>query len=58
LDSVEAALALLIEDSVEMRLIQAVRSVPLESRMSLVELAEQMAALRVGRKAKTAEVAA
>ena len=50
LDSVTTATALLIEDHFEMRLIRAVRSVSLESRMSLLELAEQLATLRLGRK--------
>lgn len=54
LDTVATAVAFLVEDAVEMRLIQAVRSVPLDSRMSLVELAEQLVALRFGRRARTA----
>ena len=52
LDSVTTATALLIEDHFEMRLIHAVRNVSLESRMPLLELAEQLAGLRLGRKAR------
>ena len=55
LDSVETAFAVLIEDELEMRMIQAIRSVPLDSRMSLLELAEQLVALRLGRKQRLVE---
>ena len=55
LDSVETAFAVLIEDELEMRMIQALRSIPLDSRMSLLELAEQLVTLRMGRKPRLAE---
>jgi transcriptional regulator with XRE-family HTH domain len=58
LDSVETAFAVLIEDQLEVRMIQAIRSIPLDSRMSLLELAEQLVALRLGRKARVMELAA
>lgn len=48
-ESVAAAHALLIEDTLEMRLIDAFRSVTVESRLTLVEISEQLAAQRVGR---------
>jgi transcriptional regulator with XRE-family HTH domain len=56
LDTVATALAILVEDGMELRLIQAVRNISLDSRLSLVELAEQLAALRSGRKARPAEM--
>lgn len=49
LDSVAAADALLIEDPLELRLVQAFRDTPLRSRAPLVEIAEQLAALRTGK---------
>lgn len=52
LDSVSAARALLIEDDLEMRMIQAFRSISLDSKVSLVEIGEQIAALRTGRSSK------
>ena len=50
LDSVAAAEALLIEDPIELRLILAFRDAPTRSRAPLVEVVEQLASLRTGRK--------
>lgn len=50
LDSVAAADALLIEDPIEVRLIQAFRDAPARSRAPLVEVIEQLATLRTGRR--------
>ncbi|WP_181952584.1 helix-turn-helix transcriptional regulator [Vulcaniibacterium gelatinicum] len=49
LDSVAAAEALLVEDSLEMRLVRAFRDAPPPARIALVEIVEQLAALRTGR---------
>lgn len=49
LDAISAADALLVEDRLEVRMIAAMRCVSLESRVSLVEIAEQIAKLRTGR---------
>lgn len=49
LDSTPAAEALLVEESIELRLIRAFRDVPMPSRVALVELAEQLAVQRIGR---------
>lgn len=49
LDSVATADALLIEDALEMRLIQAFREAPARARVSLVEVVEHLAEQRVGR---------
>ena len=51
LDSVAAADALLIEDPIELRLILAFRDAPTRSRAPLVEVIEQLASLRTGRRA-------
>ena len=51
LDSVAAADALLIEDPIELRLIHAFRDAPARSRAPLVEVVEQLASLRTGRRA-------
>lgn len=51
LDSVAAADALLVEDPLELRLILAFRDAPVRSRAPLVEVVEQLASLRTGRKA-------
>lgn len=53
LDSVQAAHALLVDDDLEMRFLKAFREVAVESRISLVEIAEQIASLRVGRPRKS-----
>jgi transcriptional regulator with XRE-family HTH domain len=50
LDSVAAAEALLVEDPLELRLLLAFRDAPLRSRAPLVEVVEQLAELRTGRK--------
>lgn len=49
MDSVAAADALLIDDPLELRLIAAFRDASARARAPLVELAEQLAAHRVGR---------
>lgn len=50
LDSVAAADALLVEDPLEQRLILAFREAPTRSRAPLVEVVEQLASLRTGKK--------
>ncbi len=47
--SVAAAEALLVDDPLEMRLLLAFRDAPARGRMALVELAEELAHLRLGR---------
>ena len=49
LDSIPAADALLVEESIELRLVRAFREIPIPSRIALVEIAEQLAAQRTGR---------
>ena len=49
LDAISAADAVLVEDRLEVRMVAAMRCVSLESRVSLVEIAEQIAKLRTGR---------
>lgn len=49
LDSIPAADALLIDDSLEMRLVCAFRQAPAKSHIALVEVVEQLARMRVGR---------
>ncbi len=49
LDSVATADALLVEDSLELRLVTAFREAPVRSRLPLVEVMEQLAAQRTGR---------
>ena len=49
LDSVAAVDAVLVEDPQERRLLNAFRAAPVQSRLPLLELAEQLAAQRVGR---------
>lgn len=48
LDSIAAVQGLLIDDSLELRLIAAVRASPLKTRLVLVELAEILARERTG----------
>ena len=48
-ECVPTAHALLVEDEVEMRMIQALRSTSLANRLALVEFAEQLATLRTSR---------
>lgn len=49
LDSVPAVQALLVDDEVEMRILSAVRRVPVGARNLLVEVAEHFVLLRYGR---------
>lgn len=49
MDSVAAADALLVDDPLELRLLNAFREAPTLARAPLVELAEQLAATRTGR---------
>jgi transcriptional regulator with XRE-family HTH domain len=49
LDSVAAAAALLVDEPLELRLLRAFRDAPARARMSLVELAEELARQRTGR---------
>jgi transcriptional regulator with XRE-family HTH domain len=49
MDSVPTAQALLIEEPIELRLVQAFRNAAPKSRVALVEIIEQLAAQRVGR---------
>jgi transcriptional regulator with XRE-family HTH domain len=49
LDSIAAVDALLVEDPQERRLLAAFREAPMQARLPLIELAEQLAAQRVGR---------
>lgn len=48
-DSIPAVLALMVDDELEVRMLEAMRDLSLDSKMSLVELAEQIAALRMGK---------
>jgi len=54
LDSVAAVDALLVDDPQERRLLNAFREAPVAARLPLLELAEQLAALRTGRRSRTA----
>mgnify|MGYP003296086224 CR=1 FL=1 len=49
MDSVPTADALLVEEPIELRLLHAFRDASPQSRVSLVEIAEQLAAQRTGR---------
>ena len=49
LDSIATADALLVEDPLEFRLIEAFRVAPLRTRLSLLEVMEELAAQRTGR---------
>ncbi len=49
LDSIATADALLIEDPLEFRLVEAFRAAPLRTRLSLLEVMEELAAQRTGR---------
>ena len=49
LDSIATAEALLIEDPLEFRLVEAFRAAPLRTRLSLLEVMEEPAAQRLGR---------
>ena len=50
LDAVAAADALLVDDVLELRLLRAFREAPVRGCIPLVELAEQLAAQRVGKR--------
>ena len=49
LDSIATAEALLVEDPLEFRLVAAFRAAPLRSRLSLLEVMEELARQRLGR---------
>ena len=49
LDSVSAADALLVEDPLELRLVQAFREASPRTRIALVEIVEELSAKRLGR---------
>lgn len=49
LDSIATADALLVEDPLEFRLVAAFRAAPLRTRLSLLEVMEELAAQRLGR---------
>ena len=49
LDSIATAEALLVENPLEFRLVQAFREVPLRARLSLLEVMEELASQRTGR---------
>lgn len=51
LDSIATAEAILVEDPVEFRLLQAFRDAPLRSRMAVLEVLETLASQRTGRNA-------
>jgi len=53
LDSVAAVDALLVDDPQERRLLNAFREAPVAARLPLLELAEQLASLRTGRRARS-----
>ena len=54
MDSVPTAEALLVEEPIELRLLRAFRNASPQSRVSLVEIVEQLAAQRTGRARDTA----
>ena len=58
LDSIATADALLIEDPLEFRLVEAFRAAPLRTRLSLLEVMEELAAQRTGRTSARRSVAA
>lgn len=49
LDSIATAEALLVENPLEFRLVQAFREAPLRARLSLLEVMEELATQRTGR---------
>lgn len=53
LDDVPTAQALLVEEPIELRLLQAFRDASPQSRISLVEIVEQLASQRTGRSRET-----
>jgi len=58
LDSIATADALLIEDPLEFRLVEAFRAAPLRTRLSLLEVMEELAAQRTGRNSARRSAAA
>lgn len=50
MDSVAAADALLVDDLLELRLLRAFRDTPLKARAPLVEVVEELAAIRTGKR--------
>ena len=52
LECVATAHAVLVDDPAEMRMVVAMRAATSHARMALVEMAEELAASRVGRKPK------
>lgn len=50
LDGIPAALAELVEDELEIRLMHAFRDAPPKARLTILELTEQFAALRTGKR--------
>lgn len=57
LESVPTAEALLVEEPIELRLLQAFRDTPPQVRVSLVEIVEQLASHRTGRSRESASLA-
>jgi Predicted transcriptional regulators len=53
LHSIPAAEALLVEETIELRLVRAFRDIPMPARAALVEIVEQMALQRMGRARRT-----
>jgi transcriptional regulator with XRE-family HTH domain len=49
LDSIAAAKALLVEDALETRMVEAMRAVSVQAQILLVEMAEQIASTKKGR---------
>jgi len=58
LDSIATADALLIEDPLEFRLVEAFRAAPLRTRLSLLEVMEELATQRTGRSSARRNAAA
>ena len=56
LDSVSAVDALLVDDPLEQRLLEAFREAPVRARLALVELMEELAGQRTGRQRKVASI--
>jgi len=56
LDSVAAVDALLVDDPLEQRLLEAFREAPVRARLALVELMEELAGQRTGRQRKVASI--
>lgn len=54
LDAIAAADALLVDDTLELRLLHAFREAPARSRTPLVEVVEQLAEQRVGKRRRGA----